>query len=81
MEQIVIYLLMVQKIIKFKAKDSENAVYPFSLGNFPNDWWVDNMKNTGLKGYVYDFRVDYDALAVTDILDIHKRLMEKNGLV
>ena len=39
------------------------------------------MKNTGLKGYVYDFRVDYDALAVTDILDIHKRLMEKNGLV
>ena len=32
-------------------------------------------------GYVYDFRVDYDAIAVHDILDIHKYLMEKNGIV
>ena len=38
---------------------------------------VDNMKKTGLKGYVYDFSVDYDAIAVADILDIHKYLMKK----
>ena len=35
------------------------------------------MKKTGLKGYVYDFSVDYDGIAVSDILDIHKYLMKK----
>ena len=39
------------------------------------------MKKTGLKGYVYDFSVDYNAIAVTDILDIHKNLMKKNGII
>ena len=39
------------------------------------------MKKTGLKGYVHDFSVDYDAIAVADILDIHKCLMKKNGKV
>ena len=32
---------------------------------------VDNMKKTGLNRYVYNFSVDYDAIAV-DILDMHK---------
>ena len=42
---------------------------------------VDNMKKkTGLNGYVYDFCIDYNAIAVDDILDIHKYLMEKNGI-
>ena len=36
------------------------------------------MKKTGLNGYVYDFSVDYDAIAVDDILDIHKYLIKKN---
>ena len=39
------------------------------------------MKNTGLKGYVYDFSVDYNAIEVADSLDIHKYLMKKNGIV
>ena len=34
-------------------------------------------KKTGFNGYVYDFSVDYDAIAVDDILDIHKYLMKK----
>ena len=38
------------------------------------------MKNTELNGYVYDFSVDYDAISVTDILDIHKFLMKKNNM-
>ena len=42
---------------------------------------IDNMKKTGLKGCVYDFSVDYDAIVVSDILDIHKYLMKKNGTV
>ena len=28
-------------------------------------------KKTGITGYVYDFSVDYDAIGVDDILDIH----------
>ena len=35
------------------------------------------MKRTGLHGYVYDVSVDYDAIAVDDILDIHKYLIKK----
>ena len=35
------------------------------------------MKNIGLNGYVYDFSVDYDAIAIADILDIHQYLMKK----
>ena len=30
------------------------------------------MKKTELNGYVYHFSVDYDAISVDDILDIHK---------
>ena len=39
------------------------------------------MKKTRLYGYVYDFSVDHNAIAVDDILDIHKYLMKKNGIV
>ena len=39
------------------------------------------MKRTGLKGCVYDFSGDYDAIVVSDILDIHKYLMKKNEIV
>ena len=51
------------------------------LGNISKDWSVDNMKRTRLKVYVYDFSVDYDAIAVSYILDIHKYLMKKNEIV
>ena len=37
-------------------------------------------KKTGLNGYGYDFSIDYDAIAVHDMLDIHKYLMEKNNV-
>ena len=69
------------EIIKFKAKDSEIVAHPLCLGNISKDFSVDNMKTTGLNGYVYDFSVDYNAIAVSDILDIHKYLMKKNGIV
>ena len=35
------------------------------------------MKKTEFNGYVYDFSVDYDVIAVDDIFDIHKYLMKK----
>ena len=36
------------------------------------------MKKTGFYGNVYDFSVDYDAIAVNDILDIRNYLMKKH---
>ena len=69
------------EIYKFKAKDSEIVATPLCLGNISKDWSVDNMKKTGLNGHVYDFSVDYDAVASDDILDIHSYLMKKNDIV
>ena len=69
------------EIIKIRAKDSNIIATPLCLGNISKDWSVDNMKDTGLNGYVYDFNVDYDATSVDDIKDIHKYLMKKNDIV
>ena len=64
-----------------KAIGSEIAVYLLCLGNISKDWSVDNIKKTGLKSYVYDFSIDYDAIAVSEILDIQKYLMKKNEIL
>ena len=69
------------EIHKFKAKDSETVATPLCLGNISKDWTVDNIKKTGLNGYVYDFSVDYDTIAVDDKLDTHNYLMKKNSIV
>ena len=69
------------EIYKYKAKDSEIAASPLCLGNISKDWSADNMKRTGINGYVYDVSVDYDATDVHDIVDIHKYLMKKNHIV
>ena len=66
---------------KFKAKDSAIVVSPICLGNISKDWSTDNMKKTGLTGYVYDFSADYNTVTVDDIKDIHKYLMKKNNIV
>ena len=63
------------------VKYSEIVATPLSLGNISKDWSVDNLRNTGLNRFVYDFSVDYDAAAVDNILDIHNYLMKKNGIV
>ena len=65
------------EIIKFKAKDSEIVATPLCQGNISKDWSADNMKRSGLHGYVYDFSVDYETVAVDNIVDIHKYLMKK----
>ena len=80
MEQIVIILLKIKKLLNL-ATDSEIVATPLSLRNISKGWSVDNMKRTAFNGYVYDFSVDYDAIAVDDILDIHKYLMKKNNLI
>ena len=53
------YLFVIStEIIKFKAKNSEIVASPLCLGNISKDWSADNMKKTGLTGYVYHFSAD-----------------------
>ena len=61
-----------KEIHKFKAKYSELVPHALCLGY---------MISSGLIGYVYNFSVDYGAIAVDDLLDIHKCLMKKNDIV
>ena len=56
-------------------------VTPLCSGNISKDWSVDNMKKNGFNAYVCDFSVDYYAIAVNDILDIHKYLMKTNNMI
>ena len=70
-----------KEIHKFRAKESEIVPYPLCLGGLSKDFDVGYMRASGLIGYVYDFSVHYSAIAVDDILDIHKYLMKKNGIV
>ena len=65
------------EICKFTVKDFETVATPLCLENISKDFSVDNMKKTGLYGNVYEFSVDYDAIANDKILDIHKYLMER----
>ena len=69
------------EVIKFKAKDSAILAYSLCLGNISKDWSQDNMEKTGFNGYICDLSSDYNTIAVSDILDIHKYLMKKNGIV
>ena len=76
-----------KKVTKFKAKNSQINAYPLILGNIPIDANGGRTNNyifqpdTALYGNVYDFSVDYSAVTNDKILDIHKYLMEKNGIV
>ena len=69
------------EIIKYKAKDSEILAYSLCLGNISKDWTNDKMKKTGFNGCIYHFSTDYNAIAVSNILDIDKYLMKKNEIV
>ena len=73
-----------KEIIKFKAKDSEIVASPLCLGNISKDWLTDNMKNTGLNGYFYEFNVDYGNDSKVDITEvmstIHKYLMRNYNI-
>ena len=66
---------------KFKAKDSAIVASPLYLENISKDWSTDNMKKTGLTGYVYDFSADYNTVTLDDVKDIHKYSMKTNNIV
>ena len=64
-----------KQIVKFKPKDSEIVPYPLCLRNISKDFSISNA--TGLHRYVYDFSVDYKAIANDKLLDIHRYLIKK----
>ena len=70
-----------EEIQKFKEKDSETVATSLCLGNISKDSLLDYTKNAGLTGYVYDFSVDYDAISVGDISDIHKYLIKNISMI
>ena len=64
-----------------KAKSSEIVPTPLCIGNITKQFSQNSTKKTRLKGYFYDFSVDFDTIAVADILDIEKYLMKKNEIL
>ena len=68
------------KIYHFKAKYSELFAYPVCLGNISKDFLFENMQETGLNEYVYDFSVDYFDISVNNVIDIHNYLMKKSNI-
>ena len=66
------------KIYQFKAKDCEIKPYPLCLGNISKDFTANNIKKTGLEGYVYNFSVDYNLIDDSNTINIHKYLMKKS---
>ena len=73
-EQIVI-CLFVRLVVS--ENDSEIAATPLCLRNTSKDWSVNDLKETGLNGCVYDFSIDYSNISVDDILNILKYSMKK----
>ena len=67
-------------IHKYKAKVSKINAISSCIGKISKYLSVGNVKRTGFNIYVYDVSVDYQAIAVDDILDIHKHLMENNEM-
>ena len=71
-----------KEIYKFKANNGD-VDFPaqFCLGSISNKFSLFESKEVCLKGITYDFSVDCNAIAVDDILDIHKYLMKKKCIV
>ena len=61
--------------MKVTVKVSELVAYPVCLENISKIFSNDNMKKTGLNGYMYDFLVDFGIIDVNDLLDIQKYLI------
>ena len=72
---------MTKKLLILKLKTFEIVPYPLFLAGLSKDFSPSNTHKTGLSGYVYDFSVDYWAIANDKILEIHKYLMKKNNIV
>ena len=69
---------MVDKLLSLKQKIL-NLYRIHCLENISKGFSISNA--TGLHGYVYDFSVDYKAIADDKIHDIHRYLIKKHNTV
>ena len=73
-------------IYNFKADNKNdnkliiNFTTQFCIGSISNKFGAIDYREVFLKGNVYDFLVDYNAIDKSDILDIHKYLMVENNI-
>ena len=67
---------MAKKSLNLKPT-KKSVVEKLSLGNISAE---NKKKSIELYGYVYDFSVDYNAIANDKIHDLHRYLMEKNNI-
>ena len=74
-----ICLLMEKKSISLKPT-TKNVNFPaqFCLESISNGFGATESRKVSLKGNVYDFSVDCNAINKSDILNTHKYLMVKN---
>ena len=64
--------------IQFKAKESERNLYTLCLGNISRDFTINNIKKKAeLNGTVNVFSVDYNAIDISNILDMYRYLMNE----
>ena len=66
--------------MSIQTNKSEIKPYSLCLGNISKFFRANNMKKTGLNGYVHDFSVDYNIIDNSNIIVIHKYLMEKHNI-
>ena len=70
-----------KEIFKFKV-GNKNVNFPTQvcLGSISNGFGATESIEVALKGSVYDFPVSYYAVNKSNILNIHKYLMDKNNI-
>ena len=67
--------------LKFKAKASHLVKEKLCMGNLSDQWTASESEKKGLHGNIYDFVVDYEAIAgVGPIYDFHRYLMIKHNI-
>ena len=73
-------LLTGKEIFKFKANNKNvNFSTQFCLGVISNGFCATESREVTLKGNLYDFSVDYNAIENSDIWNIHKYLLVKSN--
>ena len=65
-----------KEIYNFKANNGKiNFLTQFCLGSISNGCGAVDSREVSLKGNVYDFTVDFNAINTSDIINMHKYLM------
>ena len=71
-----------KEIFKFKSGNKNvNFLTQLCLGSISNGFIATESREVSLNGNVYDFSVDYNFIDKSDILNIHKYLMNKNNII